>query len=247
MTNTIAHSVTQPARSDIRPAETSDPTAPAHDTRWALAGLVSGIAGIGAIVASGMADAVYHPDNGGDAEKIAEALGDQVPQLLAFHVLGVISAVLMVVFAAGLYRRLRATAPADSLAPGLAALGALGTAFVLFVGTGLDTEFVFAAAGDVDVVPESLAFYNNFIGTIPWCWGLLGLSGLAVHSLSRSGAVARWLGLVGLVGGGITLLLGISPLQYMAGMTGPVGLVVISLGFLLGDKAFRKGTSGERA
>ena len=39
--------------------------------------------------------------------------------------------------------------------------------------------------------------------------------------------------------GGLTLLLGISPLQYMAGMTGPIGLLVITLGFLAGDKAFR--------
>ena len=146
--------------------------------------------GIGAIIASGMVDAVYDPDNGGDPTKIAETLGDQVPQMLAFHVLGVISAISMIVFAAGLHRRLRATAAADSLAPGIAAVGLLGTAFTLFLGTGLDTEFVFAAAGDVDVVPESLAFYNSWIGTIPWCWGLLGLSGLALFALGRAAAVA---------------------------------------------------------
>ena len=57
--------------------------------------------------------------------------------------------------------------------------------------------------------------------------------------LSRTGGVARWLGIVGLVGGGITLLAGISPLQYMAGFTGPIGLTVVALGFLVGDKAFR--------
>lgn len=81
--------------------------------------------------------------------------------------------------------------------------------------------------------------FNHWIGTIPWCWGLLGLSGVALFGAARHGAVPKWIGLVGLVGGGLTLLLGISPLQYMAGMTGPIGLVVIAIGFLAGDKAFR--------
>ena len=30
-------------------------------------------------------------------------------------------------------------------------------------------------------------------------------------------------------------------------MTGPVGLVVVALGFLLGDKAFRNNTTSDRA
>jgi hypothetical protein len=36
--------------------------------------------------------------------------------------------------------------------------------------------------------------------------------------------------------GGLTLLLGISPLQYMAGFTGPVMLLVVAAGFALGDR-----------
>lgn len=150
-----------------------------------------------------------------------------------------VSAVLMIVFAAGLYRRLRATAPADSIAPTVATFGLLGTAFVLVMGTGLDTEFLFGAGDEKIVSPDNAAFYNHWVGTIPWCWGLVGLSGIALFVLSRAGGVARWLGLVGLVGGGITLLLGVSPLQYMAGFTGPIGLVVVALGFLVGDKAYR--------
>ena len=49
----------------------------------------------------------------------------------------------------------------------------------------------------------------------------------------------RWIGRVGLVLGGLTLLLGISPLQYMAGMTGPLLVLVVALGFCLGDRAHR--------
>lgn len=235
-THTITH---HPVRSDAVPAG-HQPAAPAPTTRWALAGLGAGVAGIGAIVSSLMVDAVYDEDLGGDTEAIAAKLGDQVPQLLAFHVLAMTSAVLMIVFAAGLFRRLRATAGADSLAPMVAFSGLFATALVLILGSGLDTEFIFAVGSDdAHVDPANAAFYNHWTGTIPWCWGLLGLSGVALFAASRSGGVARWLRLVGLVGGGVTLLLGISPLQYLAGMTGPIGLVVVALGFLVGDKAYR--------
>lgn len=208
-------------------------------TRWALAGLLAGLAGIGSIVSSLQVDAVYDPDLGGDAEAISERLGELVPQMLAFHVFTMVSAVLMVVFAAGLLRRLRAATGADSVLPLIAFSGVLITAVVMILGAGLNTEFIFAA-GDTDLVlAESVTFYNHWIGTVPWCWGLLGLSGLTLFGASRAGGLPRWIGLVGLLGGGLTLLLGISPLQYMAGMTGPIGLVVIALGFLVGDKAFR--------
>lgn len=100
---------------------------------------------------------------------------DQVPQILAFHVLAVISAALMVVFAAGLFRRLRATAGPDSLVPGVAAIGVLATAVVLFIGAGLDTEFVFAFTDDeVYLDPSAATVYGHWIGTIPWCWACSG-------------------------------------------------------------------------
>jgi len=41
--------------------------------------------------------------------------------------------------------------------------------------------------------------------------------------------------------GGITLLFGLSPLQYMAGFTGPVLVLVVGLGFGFGDRRFRTG------
>lgn len=233
-THTVHHN---PVRSDLPPTPGA-PVPGAASTRWALAGLVAGVAGAGAIASSLGVSAVYDEKLDGDAEAIAERMGDFVPQIITFHVLGMISAILMIVFAAGLYRRLRAALPADSTLPMIGFSGAFGTALVVVLGTGLDTEFVFAASDNLGVA-ESLVFYNHWIGTIPWVWGLLGLSGVVLFVASRAGAVAKWLGLVGLLGGGLTLLLGISPLQYMAGFTGPIGLIVVSLGFLVGDKAFR--------
>jgi hypothetical protein len=228
------HSITDnPVRSDVTGTTQPPPRNSVGNLRWALAGLGAGVTGIVAIVTAGMVDAVYQSDLQGDAAAIAKELEGQVPQMVAFHVSAVVSAVLMVVFAAGLYRRLHAVAK-DSIAPHVAFSGLLGTAFVLILGSGLDTEFIagFAYPSDAVVVPETAVLYNNWVGTIPWCWVLMGLSGLALFAVSRTGGVARWLGIVGLVGGGLTVLLGISPLQYMAGMTGPIWLTVVALGLL---------------
>ena len=237
-----AHTHVPPSALD-RPADpgTSGETGPViyPPTRWALAGLGAGLAGIGVVVATGLVDAVYNEKVQGDAPAILDRLADQVPQMLAFHLCALVGSVLMVVFAAGLLRRLRAVAGPDSALPMVAFTGVLITAIMMFVGAGLDTEFIFAVRDPDIVVPESAVLFNHWIGTIPWCWGMLGLSGIALFGVARRGGVPRWIGLVGLLGGGLTLLLGISPLQYMAGMTGPIGMIVISLGFLAGDKAFR--------
>ena len=46
--------------------------------------------------------------------------------------------------------------------------------------------------------------FNHWIGTIPWLWTLAGLAGLALFAAYRRGGVPRWIGLVGLVLGGLT-------------------------------------------
>ncbi|KAB2812057.1 hypothetical protein ACIRN4_27455 [Pimelobacter simplex] len=220
-------------------AEPGDRPASSPPTRWALAGLGAGIAGVGVVVSSGLVHAAYDEKLSGNAPGIVEELGNEVPQMLAFHLFAIVGSVLLVVFAAGLHRRLRAAAGPDSVLPLVAFTGALVTAMMMFVGAGLDTEFIFAVNDPDILVPETAVMFNHWIGTIPWCWGMLGLSGIALFGAARQGGLPRWMGLVGLLGGGLTLLLGISPLQYMAGMTGPLGLIVIALGFLAGDKAHR--------
>jgi hypothetical protein len=52
----------------------------------------------------------------------------------------------------------------------------------------------------------------------------------------RHGAAPRWIGWVSAVLGGLTLIAGVSPLQYMAGFTGPLWLLVVALGFTLGGR-----------
>ncbi|KQW49493.1 hypothetical protein ASC77_10630 [Nocardioides sp. Root1257] len=212
---------------------------PRASRSWALAGVGAGLAGIGTIVTSGMVNAVYDEDLQGDSAGIAAKLADQTTPMFAFHTFALVGAVLLVVFAAGLFRRLHATLGSGAIAPLVAFGGLLGTAVVSVIGTGLDTEFIMGFVGDQEIDPANAVMYNHWIGTVPWCWVLAGLAGLAVFTASRAKAAPRWIGLVGLVLGGVTLLLGISPLQYMAGMTGPLWLLVTATGFFLGDRAQR--------
>jgi hypothetical protein len=231
-----------PVRSDVPATDGRAPTDPTTASRsWAVAGIVSGLAGIGTMVSAGMVNAVYDPKLVDDTSKVADKLADQTGPMFAFHFFALIGAVTMVVFAAGLQRRLRARI-GDGLAATIAFAGLVGTAVVIVLGSGLDTEFLFAFMGDEQIVDDAnAALYNHWIGTIPWVWVLAGLAGVALFSAYRSGAVPRWIGLVGLVLGGLTLVLGISPLQYMAGMTGPLWLLVTAIGFVAGDRAFRRG------
>lgn len=203
---------------------------------WALAGIAAGVTGLVGIQAS-MALGVNWEQTAGDADAIIADLSGRTATLLLFHTATILSALLAVVFAAGLSRRLSQQAPAGSLLPSVASGGLLLVAVAGLLGSGLDTQFMFGLA-DVDlIVPESGAFFSDWIATIPWLWVGAGLSGVAVAVAAlRHAAAPRWLGWVGAVLGGLTLLLGISPLQYMAGFTGPLWLLVTAIGFAVVDR-----------
>jgi hypothetical protein len=217
-------------------ASTTPSTRPTRPTGrgWVLAGLGAGVFGLASMVGSSLSTAVYDPDTFGDAEAIAEAVGRQVPQLMLFHTATMLSCALLVVFVAGLHRQLRARVGADSLVPGVAAGGLGLVAVAQLMGAGLTTEFAFAfAAPDGAYTPETVVFFGHWINTIPWLWGGAGLTALAIASATfRGAAYARWIGWVSLVLGGLTTLFLVSPVQYMAGMTGPVWLVVVAIGLL---------------
>ena len=76
--------VTHPVRSDV-PAPAGGPGTPAAaaaPTRWALAGLLAGLTGAGAIFASLQVTVSYEQETDWSTEKLLEEFNDQVPQIL---------------------------------------------------------------------------------------------------------------------------------------------------------------------
>lgn len=221
------------------------PTRPQHSVPttsagrgWARAGALAGLLGLVGIGASTAANAVYDEKIAGNAPAIVDKLADQTPALLVLHTSMLFAMALLVPFAAGLRRRLAEQTPAGSLIPDVAAVGMFLTSVACLMGTSLDTEFIFGVNADSDqLVPESGAFYGHWIGTVPWLWVGAGITGVAIAVAAlRRAAAPRWLGWVGAVLGGLTLAFGLSPLQYMAGFTGPVVVLLIGLGFAFGDR-----------
>ncbi|WP_420114818.1 hypothetical protein [Pseudactinotalea sp.] len=211
-------------------------TAPRPARAWAWSGVAAGLLGIATIQAS-MAASIDWEATAGDAEKIlAEAATKQGAYLL-FHVLAVLTMLVLPVFAAGLKRRLDQQGPAGALHGQVALGGLLLTAAALLVGSGLDTQFALGFSDPSAYVPESAAFYTDWVATIPWLWVGAGLSAIAVSLAAlRHGAAPRWVGVVSLVLGTLTVIAGVSPFQYMAGFIGPIWVLIASLGFALGDR-----------
>ena len=223
-TNAIPGGVTSP--SDQEPQL-------AQERGWVYAGVGAGMAGMAALVGSSLADAVYQQDIAGDPAAITDKLADQTASILVLHVGGMVSALLLLVFAAGLRRRLVEQLPDRSLLPQVAATGLLLVSVAQLMGTALTTEFVFGLQKPDDVVPEAAVFFGHWIGTVPWLWAGAGVAAIAVGIAGRRfGAVPGWLTWTSLTFGGITTLFGVSPLQYMAGITGTIWLTVAALGLL---------------
>ncbi|MDV2477523.1 hypothetical protein ACFWDA_18080 [Rhodococcus zopfii] len=199
---------------------------------WAWAGAAAGLAGVAGIQASMAMGAAYDEDTAGDAAAITAEFAGQRTAMLVMHLTLMVATVLLLVFAAGLQRRLRIALPESSILPAVAAFGLVLTSAATLLGTGLDTELLFGLGEPGQMVPEVAVVASHWMGTIPWLWVGAGVSGLAVAVASlRHGAVPRWLGWASVVLGGLTLLTGISPLQYMAGFVGPVWVLVAGLGF----------------
>lgn len=209
------------------------PSRSAEGRGWVYAGVGAGVTGIAAILGSSFANAVYDPDLAGDAAGLTQKMSEQLAPLLVFHVGATVSALLLVVFAAGLRRHLAQRLPEGSLAPQVASTGLVLVSVALLIGSALDTEFIFGLMDTDLLVPETAVLYGHWVATVPWVWAGAGLAALAVGQSGRSHqAVPRWLTWVSLVLGGLTILLAISPLQYMAGMTGPLWLLIVAIGLL---------------
>ena len=135
----------------------------------------------------------------------------------------------------GLRRLLLARTPVTSLLPEVASLGLVITSVIQIMGTSLDTEFTQGARGNV--TPDAITFYGHWVNTVPWYWAGTGLTALAMaFAAFRYRALPRWMALVCLVLGAATTLFAVSPLEYMAAMSGALWLLVVPVGLLSGAK-----------
>ena len=129
------------------------------------------------------------------------------------------------VFAAGLKRRIDQRTPDASLLGTVAAWGLVLVSVALLLGSGLDTQFSLALSDPDVLVPESAAFYTDWVATIPWLWLGAGLSGIALAVAAfRHSAAPRWIGAVSVVLGGLTLIAGaVAAAVHGAASPGPSG------------------------
>lgn len=207
---------------------------------WAIAGILAGIGSFVSVFISMMLSPEYVKGSTITPEQISEGLLAEQHLMIMFHIVTLAAALLNVVFAAGLHRRLAAATPAGSLAPTVALVGMVLVAVSQMMGTGLDTEFLFGVDDLAINLPSDIGFYSHWIATIPWLWVGGGLAGLAVgvSAFSRNAldGIPKWIGLTGIAIGGVTVLVALSPLQYMAAAPGAFWLCVTALGFSLGDR-----------
>ncbi|GAB3445527.1 hypothetical protein GCM10027517_26620 [Phycicoccus ginsengisoli] len=208
---------------------------------WALTGPLAAVAASAGSIVADLGNPVYDPQTSGDAGRILATLAQHGGALTVFHVVTSAAALLLVVYGVGVARRLRSGLPTDSMVPGLAVAGTTITAAVLLLGTGLDTEVIEGVTRPETFVEETAALYGHWIGTIPYLWTAVGLTGLAIGWAAwRYRTVPRWIGLVALVLGGLTAVAGVSPLEYVASLPGQLLVLVTGLGFALGDRAHRR-------
>lgn len=210
-------------------------TAPIRSVRqhrgWLAAGVVAGGAGVVGIQASGGVTAVYEEATAGNPVAIVERLADQKMMILVEHTGFAVAALALLVFAAGLATLLASRLGTGSVLPMVAAGGLVVTSAICLIGTGLTTELVFGLSEGTKMVPEFAVVAGHWFGTIPWLWAASGVSALAVAVAAlRDGVLPRWLGWASVVLGTVTALTGISPLQYLAGFTGPVWVLVCAVG-----------------
>ena len=203
-----------------------------RSSKWAWSGVGAGVCGLVVFLVSPMiAD---HPDSAmADNDVLVTYLTDAAPIVWATQVLTVLAAVLLVVFAAGLSRRLAEQEPMGSLVPQVASAGVLLTAGLSLVGGGICTELFWHLIQDEGKVdPDTIAATLAIFNTMPWVWAAIGISaGATAVAALRHGSLPRWIGVVSVVMTALVVLTQAVPLQYMALLPGALWLIIVGIGF----------------
>jgi hypothetical protein len=230
-TSSVASSVEAP----LAPLE-STPVAVGQSRLWAWCGIGAGLLGlVGFFLTGGVA---VDTDALADNQLVAEAVTDAAAWVWAYQVVTVATAILVAVFAAGLFRKLSQQGPAQSLSPMLAVSGLLLVSAMSLVGGGICTEMFWGltrdtAELDADTVAAQMAIFN----TMGWVWAGAGLAAGAVAVAGlRHGAVSRALGIGSVVAAGLIALTNLVPLQYMALVPGALWLIAAGISFVRAEQ-----------
>jgi hypothetical protein len=208
------------------------PVAPAARRGWARAGLAAGVLGLVAFMSSG--GMAVPEDALSDNAEVLRELTDTGTWVWLFQSLMSAAALGLVVFGAGLKRRLDEQEPVGSLTGTVAFVGTLLAAALCLVGGGISTELfwqLMAANDDItsvdpDTVAANLAIYN----TMGWVWAGVGLSAGAVAVAGlRHDSVGRKLAWFSAVMAGLVGLLQLIPLQYLAALPAALWLIVVGV------------------
>lgn len=204
--------------------------------RWAVCGIAAGVLGLAQFALTG--PLTVDTDDLRDNQLVADALTDAAPWVWAYQIIGVATAMLVAVFAAGLFRRLSQQAPADSLIPMLAVGGLLLVSAMSLVGSGICTEMFWGLTQDTaDLDADTLAAQLSIFNTMGWVWAGAGLTAgaVAVGGLRHS-AVGRVLAIGSAVAAGLIAAVNLVPLQYMALVPGALWLIGAGVSFVRSDQ-----------
>jgi hypothetical protein len=211
---------------EIRPADTTTPR-----RAWARIGAATGI--LAAVTFFGFGSLPVEQDALADNALVHQAVLDKEIVVWLFQTSTVLLALGLVIFGAGLHRRLVRHEPADSLVPLVAVAGVFLTAALTLAGGGIGTEMFWSLVQDADKVdPDTIAAQLTIYDTLAWVWAGLGLTmGAVAWSARTNPGIPRWIGRVSIAGAALVALVQILPFQYMAVLPGLLWLVAVGVGF----------------
>lgn len=200
---------------DTRPSA-GEAAGPRLGTGWARCGIGGGVLGLAVFMMTGPLN--VEESALADNAEIAAAVTDEAVWVWAYQVVGVAAALLIAVFAAGLYRRLAQQSPAQSLAPMVSAAGLWLVSALGLVGSGISTEMFHGLRQDTDALdPDTLAAQLAIYNTMGWVWiGAVLATGAIAGVGLKHGSVSRALAIGSLVATVLMAITNITPFQYMA-------------------------------
>jgi hypothetical protein len=221
-------SITAPGTPYAPTTHDATPVAPAARRGWARAGLAAGVLGLVAFMSSG--GLAVPEDALADNAEVLRELTDTGTWVWLFQSLMSAAALGLVVFGAGLKRRLDEQEPVGSLTGTVAFVGTLLAAALCLVGGGISTELFWQLENADKTDPDTVLANVGILNTMGWVWAGVGLSagavawaGITHESVGRrlawfSAVMATLIGIAQLV-----------PLQYLAALPGAVWCLVAGI------------------